>query len=101
MLAQWQTNRNDRQVITGNPHLAVERAERRFGFELVRVDDDGVIDLQSFKREIAHPSVVAVYAQVRRSLSWYSLIACMRGLQMSRSGASRRMGSPRRMGSRS
>ncbi len=72
VLAQWRTNRNDRQVITGNPHLAVERAERRFGFELVRVDDDGVIDLQSFKREIAHPSVVAVYAQVRRSLSWYS-----------------------------
>merc|ERR1719498_1951922 len=29
------------KVLTGNPHLVVERAERRFQFQLVRVDTDG------------------------------------------------------------
>jgi len=51
------------KVITGNPHLAVERAERRFGFELVRVDVDGAICLEQLKKELNDPAVVAVYSQ--------------------------------------
>ena len=32
---------SDVTVLTGNPHLAVERAERRFGFKLRRLDANG------------------------------------------------------------
>lgn len=51
------------KVITGNPHLAVERAERRFQFECIRVQEDGRLCVQGLKREIADPLVVAVYTQ--------------------------------------
>eukprot|EP00928_Gymnodinium_smaydae_P002864 TRINITY_DN11048_c0_g1_i3.p1 TRINITY_DN11048_c0_g1~~TRINITY_DN11048_c0_g1_i3.p1 ORF type:complete len:742 (-),score=119.78 TRINITY_DN11048_c0_g1_i3:233-2458(-) len=51
------------KIVTGNPHLAVERAERRLGFELVRIDADGAISLSRLKEEIRDPSVVAVYSQ--------------------------------------
>jgi hypothetical protein len=51
------------KVITGNPHLAVERAERRFQFQVIRVDEDGVLSVDALKREIVDPTVVAVYAQ--------------------------------------
>jgi len=51
------------KVITGNPHLAVERAERRFQFDCVRVEEDGRLCVQGLKHEIADPSVVAVYTQ--------------------------------------
>ena len=33
------------KVLTGNPHLAVERAARRFGFELGRLALDGALYL--------------------------------------------------------
>jgi len=51
------------KVLTGNPHLAVERAERRFQFELIRIANDGIIDLESLKRHVKDPRVIAVYAQ--------------------------------------
>lgn len=50
-------------LITGNPHLLVERAERRFKFNVVRVHKDGIICIDGLKREISNPSVAAVYAQ--------------------------------------
>jgi len=50
-------------VITGNPHLAVERAERRFGFQVTRVDVDGAICVESLAKELGDPAVVAVYTQ--------------------------------------
>lgn len=51
------------KIVTGNPHLAVERAERRFGFELVRVDIDGALCVELLKKELEDPTVVAVYTQ--------------------------------------
>jgi len=51
------------KILTGNPHLAVERAERRFGFEVVRVVDDGAICLNQLDEAISDPEVVAVYSQ--------------------------------------
>jgi hypothetical protein len=51
------------KVITGNPHLAVERAERRLQFQVIRVEDDGMLSVEGLKREIVDPAVVAVYAQ--------------------------------------
>jgi hypothetical protein len=51
------------KVVTGNPHLAVERAERRFQFELVRTDKDGIIVVDRLRKEIMDPKVIAVYAQ--------------------------------------
>ena len=52
------------RVLTGNPHLAVERAERRFGFALTRLEVDGAIDLSKLEQELhAEPDVIAVYAQ--------------------------------------
>ena len=51
------------RVLTGNPHLAVERAERRFGFELVRLYDCGTLDTRRLAVEIRDPRVVAVYSQ--------------------------------------
>merc|ERR1712232_1333680 len=51
------------KIITGNPHLAVERAERRFGFELVRLYDCGTLDTRRLAVEIRDPRVVAVYSQ--------------------------------------
>merc|ERR1712054_22624 len=51
------------KVVTGNPHLAVERAERRFQFELIRVQEDGRLCVEGLKREITDPLVVAVYTQ--------------------------------------
>lgn len=51
------------RVVTGNPHLAVERAERRFGLELVRTAVNGSIEMTRFRAAIKDPKVVAVYAQ--------------------------------------
>lgn len=51
------------KVLTGNPHLAVERAERRFEFDLERLDVDGAIDLALLRDAIGDPNVVAVYSQ--------------------------------------
>ena len=51
------------RVLTGNPHLAVERAERRFGFALTRLEDQGAIDLSLLEQELHAKDVVAVYAQ--------------------------------------
>ena len=51
------------KVITGTPHLAVERAERRFLFQVVRVFSEGVICLKALEREIRDPCVMAVYLQ--------------------------------------
>ena len=51
------------RVLTGNPHLAVERAERRFGFALTRLEVDGAIDLSKLAQELEAKDVVAVYAQ--------------------------------------
>jgi len=51
------------KVLTGNPHLAVERAEKRFGFQLVRLEKDGCLCLQKFKEYISDPAVAAVYVQ--------------------------------------
>lgn len=50
-------------VITGNPHLAVERAERRFGFVLRRVDVRGALCVKKLKELISSPEVLAVYSQ--------------------------------------
>lgn len=50
-------------VLTGNPHLAVERAQRRFCFQLMRVVSDGALCPDLLKREIGDLSVVAVYTQ--------------------------------------
>merc|ERR1712137_54595 len=47
----------------GNPHCAVERAEKRFNFNVIRVVKDGIICVDSLKKEICDPSVAAVYAQ--------------------------------------
>jgi len=49
------------RVITGNPHLLVERAERRFGFEVVRIPDGGAMSLDRLREEITDERVVAVY----------------------------------------
>merc|ERR1711865_1128759 len=38
------------KVLTGNPHLAVERAERRFGFELIRLPHQGVLSPEQLKK---------------------------------------------------
>jgi len=52
------------KLITGNPHLAVERAERRFLYEVIRVTHDGIIDLQGLKEHIANDTdIVMVYVQ--------------------------------------
>jgi len=51
------------RVLTGNPHLAVERAERRFGFELVRLYDAGALDVARLSAEVRDPCVCAVYTQ--------------------------------------
>jgi len=51
------------KILTGNPHLAVERAERRFGFEVVRIVEDGAICLEKLRRAIEDPDVLAVYSQ--------------------------------------
>lgn len=51
------------RVLTGNPHLAVERAERRFGFALTRLENEGALDLRALEEELSAPDVVAVYAQ--------------------------------------
>eukprot|EP00746_Dinoflagellata_sp_MGD_P009494 gnl/MRDRNA2_/MRDRNA2_119322_c0_seq1.p1 gnl/MRDRNA2_/MRDRNA2_119322_c0~~gnl/MRDRNA2_/MRDRNA2_119322_c0_seq1.p1 ORF type:complete len:685 (+),score=104.75 gnl/MRDRNA2_/MRDRNA2_119322_c0_seq1:194-2056(+) len=51
------------RVLTGNPHLAVERAQRRFNFQLLRLDVEGAISVDRLKEEIVDPAVVAVYAQ--------------------------------------
>ena len=51
------------RVLTGNPHLAVERAERRFGFALTRLEVDGAIDLSKLAQALHAPDVIAVYAQ--------------------------------------
>lgn len=51
------------KVLTGNPHLAVERAERRFQFELVRLVKDGILSVDKLGTEIRDPCVAAVYAQ--------------------------------------
>ena len=50
-------------VLTGNPHLAVERAARRFGFELGRLAVDGALCPARLAAAIGDPTVVAVYAQ--------------------------------------
>ena len=51
------------KVLTGNPHLAVERAERRFGFKVVRVVKDGAICLEQLAKALGDPMVYAVYSQ--------------------------------------
>ena len=51
------------RILTGNPHLAVERAERRFGFALTRLEDRGALSLQLLEQELHERDVVAVYAQ--------------------------------------
>ena len=51
------------KVLTGNPHLAVERAERRFGFELIRLPHQGVLSPEQLKNHVSDLSVVAVYTQ--------------------------------------
>ena len=51
------------KVLTGNPHLAVERAARRFGFELGRLALDGALCPVRLAAAIGDASVVAVYAQ--------------------------------------
>ena len=50
-------------VLTGNPHLAVERAERRFGFALERLEDRGALDLARLEARVRDPRVLAVFAQ--------------------------------------
>eukprot|EP00930_Biecheleria_cincta_P036508 TRINITY_DN25027_c0_g1_i1.p1 TRINITY_DN25027_c0_g1~~TRINITY_DN25027_c0_g1_i1.p1 ORF type:complete len:848 (-),score=132.65 TRINITY_DN25027_c0_g1_i1:57-2600(-) len=51
------------KLIVGNPHLLVERAERRFQFEVIRVHRDGVICIDGLKDAISDPAVAAVYTQ--------------------------------------
>lgn len=51
------------KVLTGNPHLAVERAERRFLFELIRLDVEGALSVDKLKIAIKDPLVRAVYTQ--------------------------------------
>ena len=51
------------KVLTGNPHLAVERAERRFGFELIRLPHQGVLSPEQLEKHVSDLSVVAVYTQ--------------------------------------
>ena len=64
------------KCVTGTPHLAVERAERRFLFSVVRAFEGGVISLAALRREVRDPCVMAVYLQVRPLLATrYSLLA--------------------------
>ncbi len=51
------------KVITGNPHLAVERAERRFRFELIRMPREGALCPTRLKQGITDLDVVAIYTQ--------------------------------------
>jgi hypothetical protein len=51
------------KVLTGNPHLAVERAERRFLFDLERLVDDGALSVPLLKTHVKDLSVLAVYTQ--------------------------------------
>lgn len=51
------------KLLTGNPHLLVERAGRRFQFEVGRINKDGILDVDQLKHQIKNPLVVAVYAQ--------------------------------------
>jgi len=51
------------KCITGDPHLAVERAERRLLFEVIRVHEDGVLCLKGLKQHLQDLSVLAVYVQ--------------------------------------
>eukprot|EP00927_Polykrikos_kofoidii_P034798 TRINITY_DN2943_c0_g2_i1.p1 TRINITY_DN2943_c0_g2~~TRINITY_DN2943_c0_g2_i1.p1 ORF type:complete len:873 (+),score=144.30 TRINITY_DN2943_c0_g2_i1:91-2619(+) len=57
------TGQRELRVLTGNPHLAVERAARRFGFDLVRVEKDGILSVELLKEAIGDPRVAAVYTQ--------------------------------------
>jgi len=50
-------------VLTGNPHLAVERAERRFGFTVRRIVRHGALCPALLAEAIGDPSVIAVYSQ--------------------------------------
>jgi hypothetical protein len=43
--------------------LAVERAERRFLFDVVRCTKDGIIDVGGLRMALADPLVVCVYTQ--------------------------------------
>ena len=60
---QQPTTSRRRRVLTGNPHLAVERAERRFNFELVRLPVDGALSPIKLAKHVQDPSVIAVYTQ--------------------------------------
>ena len=51
------------KVLCGNPHLAVERAERRFEFTLQRVDVDGALNVGLLREAITDLDVAAVYTQ--------------------------------------
>lgn len=51
------------KMVTGNPHLLVERQQRRFQFEVIRVHSDGAICIDGLKRTICDPAVAAVYTQ--------------------------------------
>ena len=51
------------QVVTGNPHLAVERANRRFLIDVLRVQKDGAVCLEGLRRSVRDPAVVACYTQ--------------------------------------
>ena len=51
------------KVLCGNPHLAVERTARRLGFEMVRLVNNGVLDLTRLRAHISDKSVFAVFAQ--------------------------------------
>ena len=56
-------NEKKMKVLTGNPHLAVERAERRFQFQLVRLVKDGALSPKLLREKIQDSQVAAVYAQ--------------------------------------
>jgi len=60
-----QTNNNGEtiKVLTGNPHLAVERAERRFRFQLVRLTEQGALSLPLLQAQVSDLSVAAIYSQ--------------------------------------
>jgi len=57
------SKRRQLRVLTGNPHLAVERASRRFGFEVVRLDENGILSPSRLEKEVQDPRVVAIYSQ--------------------------------------
>ena len=70
--ARRQGSRIPKRVLTGNPHFAVERAEKIFGFQIVRLDKNRGICLDRFKAALSESDVAAWKTRTRGALGCLS-----------------------------